>query len=39
MLNKAFCLSAQKAVTATSSEIFKRHDQVFVPPMKEAPYF
>ena len=38
-LPEAFCVGAQKAGTTTLSEIFKRHDQVFVPPMKEAHYF
>lgn len=38
-LPKAFCVGAQQAGTTTLSEIFKRNDQVFVPPMKEAPYF
>lgn len=38
-LPTAFCVGAQKAGTTTLSEIFKRHDQVFVPPKKEVHYF
>lgn len=38
-LPKAFCVGAQKAGTTTLADILKRHDQVFVPRVKEAHYF
>lgn len=38
-LPTALCVGAQKAGTTTLSEIFKRHDQVFVPACKEVHYF
>ncbi len=38
-LRKALCVGAQKREPAPCSEIFPRHNQVFVPPMKAAHHF